>query len=143
MHLTRYTNRHLARLLIGLVVLAQGFVTTNVYAAPDAGRVQAVAALAEHESMPCHEESGRQKPAHKPGHTPGHTKDASAASGCITHCSLADLINADHAVQLAAPAGSLKISVPPVRQASAGASRQYVVVDTGPPLSIRFCSFLI
>ncbi len=127
MNLTRDTNRFLARLLVGLVLFAQGLVAVNVYAAVDAAKAVAVAPAQDvTPSMPCHE-----KPAPSPG-------------GCLTHCSQADQAGGDSHAPVAAPVSATywQVAAPAAPRVSYATLRRHEVADTGPPLTIRFCSFL-
>ncbi len=116
---TRHTSRFTARLMMALVLFAQGFMATSGYAAPEAKPVG--------HSMTCHE---KQEP---------------ATSTCLTHCSQADQISLDHAAAHAVPAGvaSWQVTLPQVQHFSLRIARQQAAPDTGPPIPIRFCSFLI
>lgn len=119
---TRHINRWTARLLMVLVLFAQGVLSNSVYAAP------AIKTTAhEQHAMACHEQQ------------------APATSACLTHCSQADQISIDHAVSLAAPVSvaTWQVTLPSVQRVAPGMPRQRVVLDTGPPIPIRFCSFLI
>lgn len=131
MNLTRYTNRFLARLLVGVVVFAQGMMAADVYAIPSASvRTAAVVMPAQEtmSAMPCHEDKVK----------------APSVGGCLTHCSQADQVNADHQVPFAAPIGtaSWNVAAPAAERVSRAVIRLREVADTGPPLPIRFCSFL-
>jgi hypothetical protein len=106
--------------MMALVLFAQGVVSASVYAAP-------APALHERHSAACHE------------------KQAPASSICLAHCSQADQIGLDHGAALAAPVStaSWQVSLPPVQRIALRIPRQQVALDTGPPIPIRFCSFLI
>jgi hypothetical protein len=119
---TRHTSRFTARLMMALVLFAQGFMATSGYAAPEAKPVGH-----QHHLMTCHE---KQEP---------------ATSTCLTHCSQADQISLDHAAAHAVPAGvaSWQVTMPPVQRFSLRIALQQAAPDTGPPIPIRFCSFLI
>ncbi len=126
MNLTRNTNRFLARLLVGLMVFAQGAVS-HAYAAP-LGEAAAVVAPAQDvmSAMSCHEEQ------------------APSLSGCLTHCSQADQAYADHQVFPAAPVSTAywQVAAHSGQHVSPAVIRRQAPLDTGPPLTIRFCSFL-
>ncbi len=108
--------------MMALVLFAQGVVSTSVYAAP-ASQPSAQG----HHSMSCHD------------------KQAPSSSACVTHCSQADQINLDHGAVLAAPVSTVswQLNLPADRRISLRVLRQQVALDTGPPIPIRFCSFLI
>lgn len=132
MKLTRYTKRTLARLLLALALFAQGIVTAHACTPPAVNPAQAVAAMPEHESMPCHEDAA-----------PEHA--APGANTCLNHCSQADQISVDqHDAPIAAPVGVMAwVSIQAQAQHRASAiSPQQIAPDTGPPIPIRFCSLL-
>jgi hypothetical protein len=82
----------------------------------------------QEESMPCHEEQ------------------APSSKGCVTHCSQADQISLDHAAAIAAPVSAASwvvATTAPVQHVQQAITSQHVALNTGPPLPIRFCSFLI
>ncbi len=123
MKLTRLTIRCTARLMMALVLFAQGVVSANAYAAPAAP----AAVTHTHHAMSCHE------------------KKAPASSACMTHCAQADQITIDQVAAPVAPAtaASWKISISPVQRLTPSSRQQQAALDTGPPIPIRFCSFLI
>jgi len=135
MKLAQRKIKWLARLMLGLTLFAQGVVAANACVAPTASPVQAYtqavqAGMVEHdeEAMPCHEEK-----------TPN-------ANACLAHCTQSDQISADqHNVQLAAPVSVLSRAIiqPQMRHIRPVISATHLVLDTGPPIPIRFCSFLI
>lgn len=119
--------RWLARLMLALVLFAQGVVASGACLTPDAGPVQAYAAAQGDESAPCHEE------------------EITNANACLAHCTQADQVSADqHSFQLAAPVSVIgwASARPPVTDNLQIAAADQIVPDTGPPFPIRFCSFL-
>jgi len=134
MKLAQRKIKWLARLMLGLTLFAQGVVAADACVAPDASPAhaytQAQAGAAEHDvdAMPCHDEE-----------TPN-------ANACLAHCTQSDQISADqHNAQLAAPVSVLNwiITQPQTRHIRPVISAEHLVLDTGPPIPIRFCSFLI
>lgn len=119
--------RWLARLMLALVLFAQGIVAASACVAPDAGPVQAYTAAQDEEAAPCHQE------------------EIANANACLSHCTQSDQINADqHSAPVAPPTGvigwaSARPHATGIRQLAAA---EQIAPDTGPPLSIRFCSFL-
>lgn len=127
MKLAQGKNRWLARLLLALVLFAQGIVAASACLTPDAGPVQAYAAAQDDEAAPCHEEA------------------ITNSNACLAHCTQADQVSADqHSSLLAAPAGVIgwASARPPAMGSRQIAAADRIVPDTGPPLPIRFCSFL-
>lgn len=130
MKLSRHTNRNLARLLLALALFVQGVVTAHACAPLAAPPAPAMAAMPDSESMPCHE-----------GVTHKHL--APGADNCLTHCSQADQISVDQHEAPAAPINAIVVSIqPPVQHIASPVTPQYVALDTGPPIPIRFCSLL-
>ncbi len=119
---TLHTRRWTGRLMMALVLFAQGVVSANSYAAP-----AAPAAAPAHHAMACHE------------------KQLPSSSTCLSHCAQADQISIDQVAAPAAPAAvaSWKISLPALPRLTPAVRQQQVALDTGPPIPIRFCSFLI
>jgi len=129
MNLSQYINRRVVRLLMGLMLFAQWVMPASAYAAGDAAPMNA-SAMAQSGSMaaamPCH---GKQAP---------------RAAACLTHCSQADQASLDHLMLAAAPVGAAGwlVAVPPVRNLVLPLGRSQVLLDSGPPIPIRFCSLL-
>ncbi|MBI5657996.1 MAG: hypothetical protein HZC43_00225 [Nitrosomonadales bacterium] len=127
MNLAQSKIRWLARLMLVLALFAQGVAAASECATPADGPAQAFAIAQDEGAAPCHDE------------------EIANANACLVHCTQADQIGADqHTLQLAAPAGVIgwasaqpqAISALPVVVAG------LIAPDTGPPLPIRFCSFL-
>lgn len=134
MHFSSPQLRNLARATLALVLFAQGMVAAEACVAREAGPVRAFAPVMEdmamqgEEHMSCHEQ-------------PGENKNA-----CLVHCTQSDQINADQAtpvfilsteVVLVLDAPAVSVSVTP------GFRAAQVAINSGPPIPIRFCSFLI
>lgn len=114
--------------MLGLVLFAQGVVAANACDVVRGNVTQAFAAAeADQPPMHCHEE---QVP---------------NANACFVHCTQGDQMNVDQVVPVFVAPGvvTLVVDVPvpsgdiPVYRAS------QVALNTGPPVSIRFCSFQI
>jgi hypothetical protein len=124
MKLAQRKIKWLARLMLVLVLFAQGMVAASACVA--SGPTQAYGiAQQDDEAMPCHEEEN--------------------ANACLSHCTQSDQISADHhSVPLAAPVNAIAwVSIQPQTQQNHPAiSFKYLALDTGPPIPIRFCSFL-
>ena len=128
MKLAQRKIKWLSRLMLGLVLFAQGIVAANACVAPTASPVQAYAIEQNAGAMPCHDEK------------------LSNANACLGHCTQPDQISMDqHNVPLAAPVSviSWATTQPQAQSTRLGISPAYLVPNTGPPISIRFCSFLI
>lgn len=129
MRLSTHTNRWIARLMLGLVLFAQGVVAAYACDVSRSNATQAfVAQTEEHGEMPCHDQV------------------VSNANACLDHCTQGDRISVDQVTHLfaAAQTAVLVVALPVQTAAQTGwlaASR--VVTDSGPPANILFCSFQI
>ena len=113
--------------MLALVLFAQGIVAASACLTPDAGPVQAYTAAQDGEAAPCHED------------------EIVNANACLMHCTQADQVNADqHSALLATPASVIgwASAQPPATGIRQIAAADRITPDTGPPLPIRFCSFL-
>jgi hypothetical protein len=128
MKLAQAKIRWLARLMLMLVLFAQGIIAANACSTPAAGPAQAFAAGAQNdEAAPCHDE------------------EISNANACLAHCTQADQVGADqHLLQLAAPVSVIGwASAEPQAEITGHiATARQIAPDAGPPLPIRFCSLL-
>lgn len=128
MKLAQRKIKWLARLMLGLVLFTQGIVAANACIAPTASPMQAYTmALQDDAAMPCHEEE-----------TPN-------ANACLEHCTQSDQISVDqHHIPVAAPVSVIAwaSSQPQAQQIRPVTSPEHLALDTGPPIPIRFCSFL-
>lgn len=134
MKLAQNKIRWLARLMLMLVLFAQGVVAVHASVAPNFNPVRAFA-IGQHEEGAAHDVEA--------GHC--HEEESPNANACLTHCTQSDQISVDqHDVPLAAPASVIAwVSNRP--QAQPFRTRivtEQVAPDTGPPIPIRFCSFL-
>lgn len=128
MNMTQRRSRGISRLMLVVVLFAQGILAAHACVAPDDYAVQAFAvAASEVEAMPC------------------HTAKKIITNECLMHCTQSDQVNLDHHTMLAAPIADavLSVATPPLLHKSLTSAHAPVVLNTGPPLSIRFCSFLI
>ena len=128
MKLAQRKIKWLARLMLLLVLFAQGMVAANACVTPNAGPVQAFKVVHQSdEAMPCHM---------------GKVHNANA---CLVHCTQSDQISADqHDMPVAIPVNVIVrvISQPLIEYSHPIIFSEHRVLDTGPPIPIRFCSFL-
>ncbi len=128
MKLARRKIKWMARLMLGLVLFAQGVVAASACIAPDASPTQAYAIGQDaDETLPCHDEE-----------TPN-------ANACLVHCDQANQISVDqHNATIAAPVSVVTrlTPFPQMQHDRPAITSEHVVLDTGPPIPIRFCSFL-
>jgi len=108
-------------------LFAQGILAAHACVAPTASAVQALAMESVSEAMPCHEAKKIN------------------ANECLMHCTQADQVNLDqqHIVSVAVNEVVLHVALPPVQHKVLTSEYSPLALNTGPPLSIRFCSFLI
>ena len=129
MKLSSQTYRWIARLMLGLVLFAQGVLAANAcdILGGNVSQAFAVAAADEH-AAPCHEEP------------------ASNANACLDHCTQGDRVNVAQVtpVFVAPSVVVLVLDVPAVTSlAPAYLAAARVNIESDPPASIRFCSFQI
>jgi hypothetical protein len=124
---SKNTIKWLSRLMLVLTIFAQGIVAANACISPGASPEQAYVIAHPDDAMPCHEAKNHN------------------ANACLVHCTNADQINGDqYQIPVSAPvnviawAGSQPHTVPDQPAISA----QPPVLDTDPPIPIRFCTFL-
>ncbi len=111
--------------MLGLALFAQGVVAAN---ACDVLRGNATQAFAvEVEEMPCHDAV------------------SSNANACLAHCTQGDQVSVDQSspVFVASNVVTLLVDAPARVAVSPSYVTAQVALNTGPPVSIRFCSFQI
>lgn len=121
-----YLTCWIARLLVGVLLFAQGVVAANACDVLGGNIVQVFAAGDEVE--PCHDEESSSNP-----------------NACLDHCTQGDRVSVDQITPDFIPPSTLALRV-------ALATQTFVLpltpdatlrLNTGPPISIRFCSFQI
>jgi hypothetical protein len=128
MKLAQRKIKWLARLMLGLVLFAQGIVAANACVTTNVSPARVYVAMNEDEATPCHQE-----------------KDINA-NACLSHCTQLDQISLDqHNTPLAAPSSVIAwvFIQPQAQRICPAATPERQVLNTGPPIPIRFCSFLI
>lgn len=126
MKLAQRKVKWLARLMLVLVLFAQGIVAANACVASSPAQAYT---MEQHDdaAMPCHEEE-----------TPN-------ANACLSHCTQSDQVSVDQQhTPIHAPVSVIAWAsiqpqaqhIPPVIYSAP------LALDTGPPIPIRFCSFL-
>lgn len=108
-------------------LFVQGILAAHACVAPDASAASAVMMKSVVEAMPCHESATLN------------------ANECLMHCTQSDQVNLDLHILDATAVGELVLHVPmpQVRHLVPSPDYPSVVLNTGPPLAIRFCTFLI
>ena len=128
MKFSSHTTRWIARLILGLALFAQGVLTANACDGLHASATQAFAAkAADMAGMPCHDE------------------DSPNANACLAHCTQGDQVNVDQLSPAFIPARvvALVAVVPASSVVLTSYFTSRILLNTGPPVSIRFCSFQI
>jgi hypothetical protein len=128
MKLPLHTTRWIARFMLGLLLFAQGVVAANACNAADGNVTQAFAvSQADEPAMHCHEE------------------DVPNANACFVHCTQGDQVSVDQVAPVFVAPGvvTLVVDVPAPASAASTYFTSRVALNTGPPVSIRFCSFQI
>lgn len=119
--------RFLARLMLVAGLFAQGTLAAHacVMSSDVALNVHNLEIVAE--AMPCHE------------------AQSTNANACLMHCTQDSQVNLDQQTIAALPVTEavLLVALPHTQQMIVAASSTPVPLNSGPPLSIRFCSFLI
>ena len=113
----------ISRLMLVAALFAQGTLAAHGCVAPASSAVQGMAV----EAMPCHEAEQHN------------------ANACLMHCTQADQMSLDqqHIVAVSFDEVVLHVVQPLLQHKVSAIEHSSLVLDTGPPLSIRFCSFLI
>ncbi len=128
MKFSSHTTRQIARLMLGLVLFAQGVVAASACDVVRGNVTQAFAVTeADTPAMHCHEE------------------EVPNANACFVHCTQGDQVNVDQVVPVFVAPGvaTLVVDVPAPALAAPTYFTSRVALNTGPPVSIRFCSFQI
>ena len=127
MKLSQRKKRYLTRFMLAAVLFAQGILAAHACVEPIAGAAQAVSGKQSVETMHCHEAENVN------------------SNECLMHCTQSDQVNLDQHSIAALPANEVVLHVVmPYSQYKVN-TVEYIlpVLNTGPPLSIRFCSFLV
>ncbi len=128
MKFSSHTTRWIARLMLGLVLFAQGVVAAN---ACDVVRGNISQAFASQETeameMHCHDET------------------ATNTNACFVHCTQGDQVGVDQIspVFVASTNVTLLVDIPAQTVTAPSYFTSRAALNTGPPASIRFCSFQI
>lgn len=105
-------------------IFTQGILVAHACVTP---ANSAVHALTVAEAMPCHE------------------IEVSNANACLMHCTQSDQVNLDQqtVAAISVSENMLRVAMPPGQQILLSPAHTPLPLNSGPPLSIRFCSFLI
>lgn len=113
--------------MLGVALCTQFILASHACVGPDASAAKAVTMQTSAETMPCHESAKLN------------------ANECLMHCTESDQLNLDQHALVAAPVDDivLRVALPQVQIHALTSGHLPMVLNTGPPLSIRYCSFLI
>lgn len=120
-------NKYISRLMLAVVLFAQGMLAAHACVEPISGAAKSVARQQSEVTMPCHVTSKLSR------------------NECLMHCTQSDQVNVDHQAMTALPVSdmTLHVVIPPYKREFLAATYIPPVVNTGPPLSIRYCTFRI
>jgi len=124
MKLTHRKIRFLTRLLLVVAVFAQGTLAAHACVSHE---VSAVKALSQVSAESCH-----------------HTESVST-NECLMHCTQAEQVNIDHHTLeiVNTSTAVLLVARLDMQNNLHTCIEDSTVIDTGPPLAIRFCTFLL
>lgn len=127
MNLTQRKIKHWARLMLVLVLFAQGTLAAHACVNDSEATLQVQHAEVVADMMPCHE------------------VDVSNKNACQMHCTQSGQLNLDQQNPLAVAVSEviLHIELPAIQYQHQTIASSTVSLNTGPPLSIRFCTFLL
>lgn len=114
--------------MLGLVLFAQGVVAANACDVVRGNISQAFASQeAEAMEMHCHDEA------------------AANTNACFVHCTQGDQVSVDQIspVFVVSSSATLLVPVPAAQAATPTYLTSRVALNTGPPVSIRFCTYQI
>lgn len=123
--MTQRRSTRISRLVLAAVLVAQGILAAHACVVPEASAVKALTTVAE--TMPC------------------HAAKSINSNECLMHCTQSDQVNLDHHTMVAVSVDDviLHAAIPLLQPKPLTLARAPVVPNIGPPLSIRYCSFLI
>jgi hypothetical protein len=127
MNMTQRKIKHWAQLMLVLVLFAQGTLAAHACVNDAEAMLQVQHAAVAADMMPCHE------------------VEISNKNACQMHCTQSEQLNLDqqNPVAVAVSEVILQIELPAKQYQYQTLASSSVSLNTGPPLSIRFCSFLI
>lgn len=131
MKLSQRKNRYLTRLVLAVALFAQAILAAHACVEPGASAARAMSGMQPAETMPC------------PMHC--HETGKINANECLMHCTQSDQVNLDQHTMAVLPVSEavLHVVMPSMQYRLRAPEYLPPVLNTGPPLSIRFCSFLI
>lgn len=127
MNRTQRKTRWMTRLLLGVALLVQGSLAAHACVTPVVSAGYALSTQSAEAAMPCHQ------------------AEKLNANLCLIHCTESDQVNLDQHIIAAVAVNEivLHVAMPPLSYDVFDLVHSPLVLNTGPPLTIRFCSFLI
>jgi len=115
------------RLLLGLALFVQGSLAAYACVVPVASAVNVLSTQSVEAAIPCHQAEKHN------------------ANLCLIHCTQSDQVNLDQHTIAAEAVNEvvLHVAMPQLSYDVFAPAHSPWVLNTGPPLAIRFCSFLI
>lgn len=131
MRIARHKLKWMARLLLALTLFTQGVLAAHACVSAQASAAHGVLMQAQDamEAMPC---------------CPRHA-DTQGANECLVHCTQSDQVNLDQYELIALPVTAvvLQVAMPLPERRTALRDVAPLALNSGPPLSILYCSFLL
>jgi len=120
-------NRLLLQLILVILFFVQGMLAAHACVSVEVSAVKALSMQNGSNTQPCHESI------------------QSNSNECLMHCTQSDQVNQDQHHEVAHPIDLvvLRVVAMPFQTVEQKFVQAYAVLNTGPPLSIRFCSFRI
>ena len=127
MKITQRKIKWITRLLLGIALFTQGTLAAYACVTPVASAVNALSTQPAEVAMPCHQAEKHN------------------ANACLIHCTQSDQVNLEQYSIAAVSVNdvALHVAMPQVAYEVIPPAHPPLVLNTGPPLTIRFCSFLI
>lgn len=140
--ITQRTNKLLIRLTLAAVLFAQGVIAAHACVLPTMNPIEAFVTQEAATKQPCN-----QHATSSPEQNPVIQNLAVQMNGnaCLASCTQTDQINVDYKNFTVASVGITNF-LPATLTVQCNASDfipSYQVLNTGPPVAIRFCTFLI
>jgi hypothetical protein len=127
MKFTQRNNKWLSRLMLVMALFAQETLAAHVCGQAESSVKQSYSTSMAVTNNHCHE-----------------AKDSNV-NACLMHCTQSEQLNLDQASVFAVPVADvvLRVALSTVQQQALPPNAIPMVLSVGPPLAIRFCSFLI
>lgn len=127
MRLPQRNVKSLTRLVLAAVIFTQGILAAHACLEPASAVTQALSDAQTAVPMHC------------------HTTVKVNANECLMHCTQSDQVNLGQHDLASLPASEvvLHVLMPPLQHKVMTPYYMPLVLNTGPPVSIRYCSFLI